>query len=86
MLRPWAAGGKALVGMVLLGYLHAGWNWVIHHVECNTLFYKNSSIKLPKRQKNKCKYACGLMTETDTHTHARNDSYEHPPPTLTNDL
>ena len=27
----------------------------------------------------KCKYACGLMTETDTHTHASNDSYEHPP-------
>ena len=43
------------------------------------IFYKNSSIKLPKRQKNKCKYACGLMTETDRHTHASNDSYKHPP-------
>ena len=30
-------------------------------------FYKNSSIKLPKRQKNKYKYACGLMTK-QTHT------------------
>ena len=42
-------------------------------------FTKAQALSYQKYRKNKCKYACGLMTETDTHTHASNDSYEHPP-------
>ena len=42
-------------------------------------FAKNQALSCQKSRKNKYKYACGLMTETDTHTHASNDSYEHPP-------
>ena len=45
----------------------------------NYYFTKTQALSYQKDRKNKCKYACGLMTETDTHTHASNDSYEHPP-------
>ena len=45
----------------------------------NDFFIKTQALSCQKSRKNKYKYACGLMTESDTHTHASNDSYEHPP-------
>ena len=32
------------------------------------IFTKTQALSYQKDRKNKCKYACGLMTETDTHT------------------
>ena len=43
------------------------------------VFYKNSSIKLPKRQKKQVQIRMRSHDQKDSHTHASNDSYEHPP-------
>ena len=74
-------------------YKYGGSSDVVDHVEKVTVlrefpkdsiilrlffFTKTQALSYQKYRKNKCKYACGLMTETDTHTHASNDSYEHP--------
>ena len=50
-----------------------------HDVKHRIFFTKTQALSYQKYRKNQFKYACGLMTETDTHTHASNDSYEHPP-------
>ena len=56
---------------------------VAHYVDdllISGFFTKTQALSYQKDRKNKCKYACGLMTkQIHTHTHASNDSYEHPP-------
>jgi hypothetical protein len=44
------------------------------------LLTKTRALSYQKSRKARFKNACGLMAKTkDTHTHASNDSYEHPP-------
>ena len=51
----------------------------VDHSHSYLIFYKNSSIKLPKKQKKQVQIRMWSYDRTDTHTHASNDSYEHPP-------